>query len=113
MEKYYINIVHGKKTIEMEVRGSFTEEDVQRFARDYQNAVSSITTDEYTLEVDCTNMEILRQEMIPQLEGSMQMYKESGFKTVQFNTKSNAILKLQIHRLARNIGLKNSKVVDV
>ncbi|MRG87352.1 hypothetical protein [Salinibacillus xinjiangensis] len=113
MKKYDINIVNDKNTIEMAVRGSFKEEDVQNFVRDYQSAVSRVNVENFTLEVDCTNMDILRQEMIPQLENSFKMYNESGFKTVQFNTKSNAILKLQLHRLARNVGMKNAKIVEV
>ncbi|ENH98194.1 hypothetical protein J416_01829 [Gracilibacillus halophilus YIM-C55.5] len=113
MKKYDINIVNDKNTIEIEVRGSFEEEDVQNFVRDYQSAVSAVNVEDFTLEVDCTNMDILRQEMIPQLENSFKMYKESGFNIVQFNTKSNAILKLQLHRLARNVGMKNAKIVEV
>ncbi|GAA0485588.1 hypothetical protein GCM10008986_08610 [Salinibacillus aidingensis] len=113
MKKYDIQVQHEKKTIDMVVRGSFSEQDVQNFMRDYQNAVSSIKAGEYTLEIDCTNLDILTQDMVPQMEASLNMYKESGFHTVQLNIRNNAVLKLQLHRLARSIGLKNAKTVDV
>ncbi|MCM3440061.1 hypothetical protein AB3Z07_21430 [Metabacillus halosaccharovorans] len=109
---YEIKVNHGAKTVEMYIGGTFTPTDVQNFVSDYQKEVSAINAPVYTLEIDCSYMDLLKQEMIPSLENSYKMYKESGFKKVIFKIKQNPVLKLQLNRLARNTGLTNAEVIE-
>ncbi|WP_251548817.1 hypothetical protein [Neobacillus muris] len=113
MEKYSIKVNTAKKAVDMNVNGTFTTEDVQNFVRDYQATVDSIEAGSFTLEVDCTNMDILTQDMVPSLENSYKMYKESGFKRVNFSIKKNPVLKMQLTRIARNTGLTNAQVIEL
>ncbi|MFJ5624375.1 hypothetical protein ACIQD3_16940 [Peribacillus loiseleuriae] len=112
-EKYSIKVNEGKKVVDMFVGGSFTPIDVQNFVKDYQKIVASVDVASYQLIIDCTTMDLLTQEMVPSLENSYRMYKESGFEKVIFTIKENAILKMQLSRLARNTGLTNVEVVNV
>ena len=97
----------------MKVSGSFTPADVQNFVKDYQAKVASIDAATYNLDVDCTTMDILKPEMVPSLENSYKMYKESGFNKVIFTINKSAILKMQLNRIARNTGLTNAEVVEL
>lgn len=97
----------------MEVKGSFTNEDVINFVNDYQAKVNSINAKDFTLEVDCTTMDILTKDMVPSLENSFKMYNESGFNKVVFSIVKNPVLKMQLGRIAKNAGLTNSEVVEV
>jgi hypothetical protein len=112
-KKYSMTVNTEEKTIDMKVTGTFDHEDVQNFVNDYQTTVNSIIATEYTLEVDCTNMDLLSQEMVPALENSFKMYHESGFKKVNFNIKNIVVLKMQLNRIARDSGLTNAEVVVV
>jgi len=112
-EKYSIVINAAKKVINMKVVGTFTPEDVQNFVKDYQAKVNSIEASAYTLDVDCTSMDILKPEMVPALENSFKMYKESGFGKVLFTINKSAILKMQLNRIVRNSGLTNAEVVEL
>ncbi|PMC40620.1 hypothetical protein CJ195_02580 [Bacillus sp. UMB0899] len=109
---YEIKVNRGAKNVEMYIGGTFTPTDVQNFVSDYKNKISVINANEFTLEIDCTFMDLLKQEMIPSLENSYKMYKESGFKKVVFKIKQNPVLKLQLNRLARSTGLSNAEVIE-
>jgi hypothetical protein len=102
-----------KKTIEVVVKGKMTPEKHQEFVADYQKKVASVTAKEFTLKVDCTDMQLVHKEMVPALESVYGMYKESGFNKVVFEIKENTILKMQLGRLARGTGLTNAEVVEV
>ncbi len=109
---YEIKVNRGAKIVEMYIGGTFTATDVQNFVADYKKEISAISAKEFTLEIDCTYMDLLKQEMIPSLENSYKMYKESGFNKVVFKIKQNPVLKLQLNRLARNTGLTNAEVIE-
>lgn len=91
----------------------WTPQQVDEFVKDYQRKVSSIDAKLFDLKVDCTDMDIITQDMIPRLENSFREYKETGFKKVIFTIKKNPIIKMQLNRVARNTGLTNAEVVEV
>ena len=109
---YSINVNKATKVIEISVIGSFTPEQAKAFHTDYQAKVGSIVAADFTLKVDCTDMNIITQEMLPKLEISFNMYKESGFKEIQFIIKQSATIKMQLNRVARNTGLTNAVIVE-
>ncbi len=112
-KKYDITIYPNRKVIAIFVGGAAKLEEVQEFKRDYERAVNSVDTSAYTLEIDCTNMDVVTPQMVPELEGSYQLYKQSGFMKVIFKIKNSAILKMQLSRLARNTGLTQAEIVKV
>lgn len=112
-EKYTIKVNSSKKTVAMRVSGSLTPEDAENFVRDYHKSMNTIDPTTYNLEFDCTTMKVVSREMVPMLEDCYKLYKESGFNKVIFQIKENAMLSMQLKRLARNTGLTNVEVVNV
>jgi hypothetical protein len=109
---YEINVKRVQKTIEMAVRGAFTPEQAGQFHKDYEHEIGSIKADEFVLKVDCLDMTVITQDMIPKLQYSLEMYKKSGFKTIQVLINKSMIIKMQINRVARNAGLTNLEMVE-
>lgn len=64
---YAINVKPGEKTIDMAVRGAFTPQQAESFHKDYRNRVVSITAPNFTLKVDCLDMNVITQDMLPKL----------------------------------------------
>lgn len=110
---YIININQAQKTIDMSVKGSFTPQQAQDFHRDYQSKVGSVNASSYTLKVDCKDMNVITQEVLPALEVSFKMYKDSQFDKVQFIIAKSPVIKMQLNRIARTAGLTNAEVVEV
>ena len=113
-EGYYsIKVNTIGKVVDMVVSGTFTPEKAQQFINDYQNRIGAITAENFTLKFDCTDLDVVTQDMIPDLEQCYQLYKSSGFKKVIFEIKKNPIIKMQLSRIARKVGLSNAEVVEI
>lgn len=113
-EKYYkIDVKKSLNLVEMSIVGTWQHKIVEDFVRDYSNMVSSIDVTNFDLKIDCTDMNVITQDMIPALENSYKMYKSSGFKKVIFLIKKSPVIKMQLNRVARNTGLSNSEFVEV
>ncbi|SOB99408.1 hypothetical protein SAMN05880501_102200 [Ureibacillus xyleni] len=110
---YSIFVNQTEKTIDMSVKGTFTPQQAKDFHNDYQSKVGSINANNFTLKVDCKNMNIITQEMLPALETSFKMYKDSQFDKVEFIIEKSPVIKMQLSRIARNAGLANSEVIEV
>lgn len=93
----------------VKVKGMFSEEDGQNFIQTYQNAVRSMSTKK-ELDMDCMELQVTPAGLIDMLTGCFEMYKQD-FSKVVMRIKDNAILKMQLGRLARNVGL--DLVIDV
>lgn len=109
---FSININPTAKVVDMIIVGTFTPQQVEEFVKDYQQKISNIDAKLFDLKVDCTDMDVITQDMIPKLENSFRMYKSTGFKKVIFTIKKNPIIKMQLNRVARNTGLTNVEVVE-
>lgn len=110
---YSMNVRIATKTIDMMVAGRFSQEKAEAFIKDYQSKVGGIKADEYTLKFDCRDLEIVTPEMIPSLENCFQMYKSSGFKKVEVGIKKSPIIKMQINRLGRGVGMTNLEIAEI
>lgn len=97
-----INVNNIKKVVNISVAGRVSMEEAQAFINDYQVKINAINASQYTLEVDCSDMQVLTPDMTDNLTSVMQMYKASGFKKVIYQVKSNVLLKMQLSRLIRN-----------
>lgn len=111
-EAYYAMKTNtAKKTVDLVVSGTFTPEKVQRFVNDYQKEVGKVNPKDYSLVLDCTDLDVVTQDMIPDLEACYRMYKDSGFNKVIFEIQDKPIVKMQLSRIARTSGLTNAEVV--
>lgn len=113
MKKTMVQVNGIKKEMNIAVDGRITKEDSVVFLAQYRSATKTINASEFTLKVDCTNMQLLTKDMYDDLGQVMNLYKTSGFKLVEFTIKSNQILKMQLNRIAKGQGLTNISFVDV
>lgn len=109
---YTININPAQKIIDISVKGSFTPEQAAAFQKDYQAKVGSISAKDFTLKIDCKHMNIITQDMLPKLEVSLNLYKQSGFKEIQILSMKSAVIKMQITRVIGNVGLTNAVIIE-
>ena len=112
MRKTSVTVTPVKKEVHIFVKGKMTIEDARFFIKDYQTKTSSIKGAEYELIVDCTDMEVLTQDMTDNLTEVMKMYKQTEFKKVTFQV-NKSILKMQLGRIVRTAGLTQSEIVTI
>lgn len=112
---YSIKVNRVSKKVEMVVSGSFTPEQAERFVNDYHSKLSGINASEFVLEFDCRDLNLVTKEMIPSLEACYGLYKTTGFKKILIGIKKTdaVILKMQLERLGKNVGLTNLEVVQI
>ncbi|MBU5591873.1 hypothetical protein KQI89_08850 [Clostridium sp. MSJ-4] len=102
------------KTLEIFTEGVFTQEDGEEYVKSYKTQVLKINPMEYTLKFDCSDLQLNRPEVLPLLQGCFEMYKMNNFKKILVtvgNSKNSNILKMQIGRLARTVGLNNMEII--
>lgn len=102
------------KVLEIFTEGVFTPEDGSEYVKSYKAEVEKINPVEYTLKFDCSNLELNRPAVQPMLQDCFEMYKTNNFKKIIVtvgNSKNSAILKMQIGRLARTVGLNNIEII--
>lgn len=109
---YNITLNTTEKKVFLFVSGKAAPEAVQGFFTEYQQTISKIQPAEYELVVDCKEMQVETPEMQEKLSAAFELYKETGFKQVTFEV-SSAIIKMQLNRIARKVGLTNANVVEV
>lgn len=104
--------VPRKDLLECKIGGIFDENDVKRFISAYKSNISKIDTSNATLFFDATDLKILAADMVPMMEGCFTMYKTDNFKKVQCRINGSAVFKMQLKRIARNVGLHCLEIVD-
>lgn len=100
------------KKVEVTVGEQMSIPEAQRFATEFQHTAASVDASNFELDVDCTGMKVLNQEMAEALEAAMGLYLQAGFKKVIFVVQNNTILKMQLSRIARKAGLTNADVIN-
>lgn len=111
---YEINVNNANKEMNMVIIGSWNDADVTDFERDYNRAVKSISgVGTYTLNADCTDMNIITQTMIPGLEYCFNMYKASGFGNFVLSIKRSPIIKMQLNRVLKGVKFPNFEIKEI
>ncbi|MFS0870058.1 hypothetical protein [Paenibacillus xylanilyticus] len=100
------------KVLNIELEGSFSQEDGLRSISAYQDTIAPINTTEYDLRIDCKKLNVTAPEIVPLLEGCLALFKKDGFKKVVLILENNAILKMQLSRLGRAVGLDNLEIIS-
>ena len=112
MKKTNILVNTARKVVNMSVSGKMTPEDAKAFLVEYNTKMSAIRGSEYTLEIDCTTMQVLTPDLTQDLTGVMQLYKSTGFKKILIIVSNNAVLKMQLGRLIRNTSLTQAEIIE-
>ena len=102
----------SNKVLHIELAGSFSQEDGLHSIAAYQDAIASMNTKEFNLDIDCKKLNVTAPEIVPLLEGCLAMLKKSEFKKVVLTLENNTILKMQLARLGRTVGLDNLQIVS-
>jgi len=110
-KKFQLKLDKPKKTLFAEVSGTFGPADANDFLQEYTTILKTIKANEYELLFDCENLRVTGKDvqsgvdMTVLLRGCIEQYKKDGFKKVVFDCKKNLIVKMQISRLSREVGL--------
>ena len=114
MKKFRFTNNPSGKELRVELEGMFNAQDAEDFVKEYKSIISKIKPTETVFNVDCTKMIITPQDVVPQLQGCFEMYRDDKFKKVVFivSKDKGAILKAQFNRLGRTVGLTNMEVTN-
>jgi hypothetical protein len=104
-KKFSLSVNKTGKVVNAMVQGLFQPEDANQFVVAYKKIVGEIKAEEYELHFDSTNLKVNTQDMIPMLSACFEMYKKDNFKKIIFDCGSSATLKMQLRRVAGNVGL--------
>jgi len=105
MKKYAMSVARLNKELRIRIWGMFEPKDANEFVEEFKKTMCTIKGPEYVLAFDAKELNVSKPEMVPMLEGCFKMYKECNFKKVLIKVENNATLKMQLGRLARNVGL--------
>jgi len=113
MGSFNIRIDQAGKIFHAEVEGTFSPEDGMKSIEAYQTSIASISVPEYSIDIDCTKLNVSAPDALPILEGCFQLYKKDGFKKVTLRIAKNPILKMQLSRIGRTVQLENLEILEV
>ncbi|MFD1774768.1 hypothetical protein [Paenibacillus rhizophilus] len=113
MGKFILNTDSAKKVINIELEGTFTEEDGLKSIQAYQETINPITPADYQLDIDCRKLNVTSPDVVPLLEGCFMMFKKDGFERVKLTLENNPVLKMQLARLGRKAGLENLEIISI
>ncbi|MGN7455963.1 hypothetical protein ACTHPH_14230 [Paenibacillus pasadenensis] len=112
MGSFNINVDRTNQVFHAVVEGTFTPEEGMASVQAYQKEIATIAVPEYEIHIDCTELNVSSPSALPILEGCFQMYKQDGFKKVVLTLARNPILKMQLGRVARTVGLENCEIIE-
>ncbi|HWL24581.1 MAG TPA: hypothetical protein VNR38_12675 [Ureibacillus sp.] len=101
---YTLNLNRIEKKLELGVFGKFDPDKEKEFFNEFQGIISQINPSDYTLYADCSSMQVLSQEHIDNLSQTITMYKQVGFQDIVIKIETSPVIKMQLNRVARNVG---------
>ncbi|WP_339319828.1 hypothetical protein [Paenibacillus sp. FSL R10-2734] len=112
MGQFILKTDTTKKVINIELEGTFSEEDGLKSIQAYQQTINPINPVDYELQIDCRKLNVTAPDVVPLLEGCFVMFKNDGFVKVNLTLENNPILKMQLARLGRKAGLDNIEIIS-
>ncbi|MGE7922620.1 hypothetical protein ACQKND_05490 [Viridibacillus arvi] len=109
---YKMSVNNLKKELDMQIVGNFTPEQADRFIKDYNRTVASINCSDYILRLDCKDLAVVTPELVPALEDCYNLYKQSEFNKVIFEINNSVVVKMQLSRITRKVGLNKAEFVQ-
>jgi len=98
------NFDQKERAILVTVGGFFTPDEVKLFIEEYELIVKSLDTKSISLILDGRELKASNQEMLPMLQGCMQLYMRDNFKKVFLIKFASSVTNSQVARVAREIG---------
>lgn len=99
----------SRKELKVKLKGMFNQEDAVAYINEYKDIIKRINPNETVFNIDCTQMTVTPADVVPQLQGCFEMYRDDNFKKINFvlSKEKGVILKTQFGRLARMVNLTN------
>ena len=104
------SIIKKPEVLFLTLEGRFDEETAGKFVKDFTAETSKIIPTQYTLEIDAGEVSVISPDMQETLKSCFKLYQSVGFKKVLMHLKGNAILSMQVKRLAADAGLANFEI---
>lgn len=102
---YKFSSMPGSFSITLE--GLFTPEETDQFVSGFMSEIKKIQPSKSELIFDVTKFQILPANMHETLKNCFQMYQSFGFKKILIYLGGNAILGMQVRRIATEAGMEN------
>jgi hypothetical protein len=112
MGSFNINVDKNAKIFYAEVEGTFSPEDGMKSLNAYKEAVAAINIPEFSIDIDCTKLNVSAPDSLPLLEANFQLFKNDGFNSVTFRIAKNPILKMQLSRVARTVQMEKYQIIE-
>jgi hypothetical protein len=115
-KKFKLNLDRCNKVLHAKAFGFFEPEDANGFVAEYTSNINTINAKEYELSFDCTELKVAGKDtksgidMTSMLKACLEQYKKDGFNKVTFHCKGNVLMKMQLGRLSKEVGLSNCEV---
>lgn len=116
-KKYEIKLDKATKILFAKAFGSFGPSDANDFVTEYNVNLKNVDAKDFQLKFDCTQLKVtgkdatLGVDMTNMLKACLEMYKKDGFKSIIFDCSKNLLMKLQLSRLAKQVGLANVEFI--
>lgn len=101
----------ASNSLDIVCEGLFTPDNAKSFVSEFQKESKKITPATCHLTLDGSKLSTSPAEMQQMLKGILEMYKQMGFRNVTIIFGDNAIVKMQVKRLAKEIGFDNFNVI--
>jgi anti-anti-sigma regulatory factor len=102
---FEMNVNSQKKVFIIKVAGFIQEEEAKKFMEAYNKNINSFKASEYSLILVADELSASKPEMIPALEGVVNLYKSTGFKNYYSTTPKSAVTSMQLKRVANHCGM--------
>lgn len=115
MEENKFNFQGKNSELKIKVKGFFKESDGLAYIKEYTNQIRKINPSNMNLVLDCTELSVTKQDLMPMLKSCFESYKKDNFKKVTtiVTEKNQAVLAMQLKTLSNKVGLKNFDLVKV
>lgn len=110
-QKSVLTLDKKNKILLAVLKGFFRPDDANYFVEEYNKNLKEIDAKEYEFYFNLKDMKVSSQDMLPMLSACFEMYKRDNFKKVVFDCGGTTTLKLQIHRVAEQVGLASYEVI--
>jgi hypothetical protein len=111
MRKYKISVDKINNQLNIRMWGILELEDINGFVEELKKEVDTIRATAFGLVFDVRELKVLKPEILPLAEVYLKMYKNYKFIGVTVEVGDNLTLKMQLGRIAKNVGV-NSKLVQ-
>ncbi len=104
-------VTHNQNTLTVKLEGKFDQALTAEFVNAFQTEVAKIQPANTELKFLAENFQVLGADMHDTLKSCFELYQKLGFKKVLMDLGTNAILNMQVKRIAAAAGLQNVEIL--